>query len=683
MEANIHTFFKKLTDNRLIQLFAKTHGFSVSPRFSLGKKTSIGWGYKFSGIFAKFHSPAKDFLLFEDGFVRSLFPGYRYGRIYSIVADRSGIYYDAYGESDLIKFLNKDIPAPAFWPAELEPESVRTALNLFRKSGISKYNCHPSRSSDPSFPSFPSGVLVVDQTRGDAAIKYGGLCLQDFDRMLIDAIEENPDLTIYVKTHPDHHYRRKKSCFSESLLRHPRISILSPDTSPADCFSFAKKVYVGSSLMGMEALIHDCEVVCYGWSFYAGWGLTLDRSSFPKPPRKNSLSLCDLFSASYLRYTHYFDPDSGKPCSFERILEHIRLQHDQWRRHSTPFVSFGLSPWKKHVLGKYTYPHQALCHAHSERQLDKYVDAGSQIYTWGKKQLPGKYSQLKPIRIEDGFIRSRGLGAAFNFPLSWVFDDVGIYFDSSAPSKLEQLLTTTQFTQEDLRATEELLEFLKEQKITKYNLGISEVKIPDRAKGKRVILVPGQVDSDASITFGSPKIRNNRQLVEEIRRQHPEAFLCYKPHPDLVAGVRADAPLWPGIEEQIDFLISEGDIISWIQAVDEVHTLTSTVGFEALLHNKPVFTYGLPFYAGWGLTNDWLNCERRQRKRSFVELATAIYRLYPTYLNPKSGEFTTALNVVRILINPDFHHDSRPPLLKLLNKIKTQFYKLSFRWKRG
>jgi len=53
--------------------------------------------------------------LFEDGFVRSLFPGSHYGTTYSIVADTSGIYYDATGESDLIHFLNGDAPAPAFW----------------------------------------------------------------------------------------------------------------------------------------------------------------------------------------------------------------------------------------------------------------------------------------------------------------------------------------------------------------------------------------------------------------------------------------------------------------------------------------------------------------------------------------------------------------------------------------
>ena len=36
--------------------------------------------------------------------------------------------------------------------------------------------------------------------------------------------------------------------------------------------------------------------------------------------------------------------------------------------------------------------------------------------------------------------------------------------------------------------------------------------------------------------------------------------------------------------------------------VDEVHTLTSLTGFEALLRGIEVHAYGGPFYAGWGLT---------------------------------------------------------------------------------
>lgn len=109
----------------------------------------------------------------------------------------------------------------------------------------------------------------------------------------------------------------------------------------------------------------------------------------------------------------------------------------------------------------------------------------------------------------------------------------------------------------------------------------------------------------------------------------------------------------------------------FIEAVDEVHTLTSTVGFEALMHGKPVFTYGLPFYAGWGLTNDWLTCERRTRTRTLDELIYAALIEYPTYMNPKNGEYTTALSAAKLLADPDFTYDARPQYIKVVGFLKT------------
>jgi capsular polysaccharide export protein len=72
--------------------------------------------------------------------------------------------------------------------------------------------------------------------------------------------------------------------------------------------------------------------------------------------------------------------------------------------------------------------------------------------------------------------------------------------------------------------------------------------------------------------------------------------------------------------------------------VDEVHVNTSLAGFEALLREKPVSTYGVPFYAGWGLTTDLAPIPaRRTAKRSIDELVAAALLLYPRYLDPVTG----------------------------------------------
>jgi capsular polysaccharide export protein len=63
----------------------------------------------------------------------------------------------------------------------------------------------------------------------------------------------------------------------------------------------------------------------------------------------------------------------------------------------------------------------------------------------------------------------------------------------------------------------------------------------------------------------------------------------------------------------------------------------------------PVYCYGQPFYAGWGLTNDWLPVSRRQRQLSLAQLIAGALLIYPMYFHPKSDGYTTASNIVECL----------------------------------
>ena len=49
-----------------------------------------------------------------------------------------------------------------------------------------------------------------------------------------------------------------------------------------------------------------------------------------------------------------------------------------------------------------------------------------------------------------------------------------------------------------------------------------------------------------------------------------------------------------------------------IEAAAALYTVTSQMGFEALLWGRPVRVFGLPFYAGWGLTRDALAAPSRR-----------------------------------------------------------------------
>ena len=87
-----------------------------------------------------------------------------------------------------------------------------------------------------------------------------------------------------------------------------------------------------------------------------------------------------------------------------------------------------------------------------------------------------------------------------------------------------------------------------------------------------------------------------------------------------------------------DRIVGELPISSLIAMVDEVHVNTSLAGFEALLRGKSVTTYGVPFYAGWGLTHDLGPVpSRRTARRTLDELVAAALVLYPRYLDPVTG----------------------------------------------
>ena len=58
------------------------------------------------------------------------------------------------------------------------------------------------------------------------------------------------------------------------------------------------------------------------------------------------------------------------------------------------------------------------------------------------------------------------------------------------------------------------------------------------------------------------------------------------------------------------------------------------MGFEAILLGKKCVCFGMPFYAGWGITDDRVLCPRRKRELVVEEVFAASYILYTKYMNP-------------------------------------------------
>ena len=236
-------------------------------------------------------------------------------------------------------------------------------------------------------------------------------------------------------------------------------------------------------------------------------------------------------------------------------------------------------------------------------------------------------------RIEDGFIRSVGLGTNLVLPASIVADSSGIYYDPTRPSDLETILSETEFDPALLARAEGVAALLVDRRITKYNLAESAVAL-EVPEGRRRILVPGQFEDDKSVLLGGAGIKTNEELLRRVRAANPEAFIVYKPHPDVESGHRKGIIANEVMTRLADAVVRRTAILSLIEWADEIHTLTSQTGFEALLRGRKVVTYGQPYYAGWGLTVDQNPVTRRRRRLTLPELIAGTLILYPRYVDP-------------------------------------------------
>ena len=607
----------------------------------------VGWGFKSTAKKARDYAADNQlpYVALEDGFLRSIGLGVEGATPASLVIDSVGIYYDARQPSKLEQLI---LSADKLTGNQLI--RARLCIDAIKANRLSKYNSAysstnnvtnhpPSQLSNQTYNQISpltaiksAKVVVIDQTQGDASVEGALANQQTFIDMLNAALSDHPAETIWVKVHPDVVSEKKQGFLYPLPIEDERIKLCVERVNPWDFLDSVTDLYTVSSLMGFEALMGEVKVHCFGLPFYAGWGLTIDQLACER--RTEPRTLAQLFFAAYIQYARYVDPVINEPCEIEDVIHYFSEQLRPDGRVKEASL-YNISWWKQRWISDFT-----------ASWADKISDSNERILVWGMPQLEGQ--KINAIsRIEDGFIRSIGLGVHFNKPVSLVCDHSGIYFDASKPSDLETLLNNEAFTDWQLIRARKVIELLNALELTKYNVGHSfDSPLPNN---QRIILVPGQVEQDASIRFGSPDIKTNSALLLTVRKHNPDAFIIYKPHPDVVVGQRDDGQWQGDYLTAADCVVDDCSMSSLLERVDEVHTMTSLTGFEALLRGKVVHTYGLPFYAGWGLTIDALYCARRQRIRSLEELVFATLVLYPTYVDPLSRQTCTVEQAIKRL----------------------------------
>lgn len=643
-------------------------GYRIRPKILARGNNIAVWGrvQRSRDMISKY--PDANILTFEDAFLRSVVPGSKTPPI-GITIDDLGVHFDSQTPSRLEVILQS---------ANMDSDLLERAKNgreFLRHYGLSKYNAVPRGYGKIPEAGF---VLVTDQVVGDASVAGGQADAQTFVDMLATAKQENPGKKIIIRAHPA--AIAGKVGYFQDVETDENLSIQTDIVNPWDLLERADKVYCVSSQLGFEAILAGHKPVVFGAPFYAGWGLSEDRQSLLRRTKK--LTVEQLFVGAMIQFPFWFDRTRNQQCQFEtaayQLLSEARHRWDGLPRSTL----LGMRLWKRASVKRFLEgadnPPTFAKDASSAIQI---ASDNGQVVVWathGSEGLvaPCREKNIPLVQMEDGFLRSNGLGAELTPASSLVLDNIGIYYDPTEPSSLENLIGQSAHLPDfAIARASQLRREVVAAGVTKYNIdnqGDKPIFPPD----KKIILVPGQVEDDASIKYGAGKIRTNLALLKAVRLANPDAYLIYKPHPDVVAGLRNSAAI---SHDLYDYLADKNDAAVVLEWCDEVWTMTSLLGFEALLRKKRVVCYGLPFYAGWGLTQDvGMHCERRKARINLDQLTHAALIDYPRYMDPISGLPCTPECIVNRLKNRETRHR---PTLRVLAKLQGWLSGYAYIWR--
>ena len=365
-------------------------------------------------------------LRIEDAFVRSLRPGRMGDAPLGVMIDGDAVHFDSAKPSRLEEILALD-------PLDDSNilERARVGIARIRDLHLSKYNIH-----DPDLPPpAPGYVLVVDQTKGDASIRHAGANAATFAEMLALAVEENPGQRIVIKTHPETQMGLRPGHFGAAGLP-PQVSLCTDALSPWALLDGAISVYTVSSQLGFEAILAGHRPHIFGQPFYAGWGLSQDRN--PVARRNRNLTRTQLFAGAMLLAPTWYDPGRDRLCSFEDMLNQLESDVRAFRQDRGGYVASGMRLWKRGALQGFYGAQKPVIFARSPDTAQARA-GGHKHLIWANAAPPT--AEIAPVlRVEDGFLRSRGLGAQLVPPLSLVSDDLGIYYDPTRESRFERLI---------------------------------------------------------------------------------------------------------------------------------------------------------------------------------------------------------------------------------------------------
>lgn len=279
----------------------------------------LGFGRAKTGLIAEklANSLGYDYKLVEYGLISSMSLPSEKQFNFSLVMDNKGIFYDTTRPSQIESILYEDLSI--FTPESLE--RAQWLINKVNLHNITKYN-NSGNIVLNSKQVDKHNILVVDQTANDNSIILGQCEDFTFEDMLRDALDK-PNSEVYLKLHPETVAGSKGGNLTIiDKFRHlPNLHVIDTQCNIISLIKQVDEVFVMTSGVGLEALMVGKPVTCYGFPFYAGWGLTNDK--VPASNKRKKLTLEALVYSVYVSYSSYFSPESLEPCEVEEVIEWI------------------------------------------------------------------------------------------------------------------------------------------------------------------------------------------------------------------------------------------------------------------------------------------------------------------------------------------------------------------------
>ena len=255
-------------------------------------------------------------------------------------------------------------------------------------------------------------------------------------------------------------------------------------------------------------------------------------------------------------------------------------------------------------------------------------------------------TDTKLLIAEDGFIRSinnfvnKTIPSKYRNSISFTFSNLPHFFADEI-TILEYMLNNEKLKLDNkqIERAKYLIDKIIKNKISKYNH--QPIYKPEIGKNKNKVLVIDQSYGDMSISYGWANEDTFKNMLEVAIKENYNADIIIKTHPDALVKNSERAKCYyssEDIKENVYLMAEEINPISLLEIVDKVYVCTSQLGFEALMMGKEVHVFGMPFYAGYGLTIDYQKCERRKNNRTLEEIFYITYINYSYYVNPEKEE---------------------------------------------